>query len=305
MTKAENGVWSFTSAPVPPGAYRYNINVGVATIDPRNPLTSVSNNNVWSLALVPDRTCSTRKKCRTVRSRRSHATRPRSSGTAACTSTRRPGMGRQRTVSVFYLLHGAGDSDEAWTSVGRAGIILDNLIAAKKAQPMIVVMPMGHTNGPLLGMGAPPAPINAPDAPPTTSRGLQSRAQAIHREATGEDGPRESRHRGSLDGRQPDAQHRDSEPERLRLRRRLQFRRARRRWPRTGAAPAATPPPFGEAWRNVISPCSTTRLPRRLKLFWLSTGKDDFLIETSRSTVKLLERHGFTPKYVERAATPG
>ena len=44
MTKAENGIWTFTSAPVPPGAYRYNINVdGVAVIDPRNPLTSVSN----------------------------------------------------------------------------------------------------------------------------------------------------------------------------------------------------------------------------------------------------------------------
>ena len=39
-----------------------------------------------------------------------------------------------------------------------------------------------------------------------------------------------------------------------------------------------------------------------LKVFWLSTGKDDFLIETSRSTVKLLERHGFTPKYVESEA---
>mgnify|MGYP000483115838 CR=1 FL=1 len=34
---------------------------------------------------------------------------------------------------VFYLLHGAGDSDDAWTSVGRAGFILDNLIASKKA----------------------------------------------------------------------------------------------------------------------------------------------------------------------------
>ena len=54
MTRGENGVWTFTSAPVPPGAYRYNVNVdGVAVIDPRNPLTSVSNNNVWSLALVP------------------------------------------------------------------------------------------------------------------------------------------------------------------------------------------------------------------------------------------------------------
>jgi enterochelin esterase-like enzyme len=47
---------------------------------------------------------------------------------------------------VFYLLHGAGDSDDSWTSVGRANFILDNLIAAKMAKPMIVVMPAGHTS---------------------------------------------------------------------------------------------------------------------------------------------------------------
>ena len=46
---------------------------------------------------------------------------------------------------VFYLLHGAGDSDDSWTSVGRANFILDNLIAANKARPMIIVMPAGHT----------------------------------------------------------------------------------------------------------------------------------------------------------------
>src|SRR5580765_6730034 len=46
---------------------------------------------------------------------------------------------------VFYLLHGAGDCDDSWTSVGRANFILDILIAAKKAKPMIVVMPAGHT----------------------------------------------------------------------------------------------------------------------------------------------------------------
>ena len=45
---------------------------------------------------------------------------------------------------VFYLLHGAGDNDHSWSTVGRAGFILDNLIAAKKAKPMIVVMPAGH-----------------------------------------------------------------------------------------------------------------------------------------------------------------
>ena len=49
---------------------------------------------------------------------------------------------------VFYLLHGAGDSDDSWSTVGRAGFILDNLIAAKTAKPMIVVMPAGHTRAP-------------------------------------------------------------------------------------------------------------------------------------------------------------
>ncbi|KRA81646.1 esterase [Altererythrobacter sp. Root672] len=46
---------------------------------------------------------------------------------------------------VLYLVHGAGDSADSWTSVGHANYILDNLIAAQKAKPMIVVMPFGHT----------------------------------------------------------------------------------------------------------------------------------------------------------------
>lgn len=46
---------------------------------------------------------------------------------------------------VFYLLHGAGDCDDSWSSVGRAGFIVDNLIAAGKAKPMVIVMPAGHT----------------------------------------------------------------------------------------------------------------------------------------------------------------
>src|SRR6187455_638874 len=161
MTKSEGGVWSFTSAPVPPGAYRYNINVdGVTVIDPRNPLTSVSNNNVWSLALVSGSDIFDTKdvphgavasityySTPLARHRRMHVYTP-------------PGYeANSAKYPVFYLLHGAGDSDEAWTSVGRAGIILDNLIAAGKAQPMIVVMPAGHTNGPTPGVGAPAPPL--------------------------------------------------------------------------------------------------------------------------------------------------
>ena len=45
---------------------------------------------------------------------------------------------------VLYLLHGFSDEANGWTEVGRANIILDNLIASGKAKPMIVVMPLGY-----------------------------------------------------------------------------------------------------------------------------------------------------------------
>ena len=45
-------------------------------------------------------------------------------------------------------MHGSGDDATAWTNVGRAHLIADNLIAQKKAEPMIVVMPTGHAHFP-------------------------------------------------------------------------------------------------------------------------------------------------------------
>jgi enterochelin esterase family protein len=47
----------------------------------------------------------------------------------------------RRRYPVLYLMHGGGGDDATWNDSGRAGFILDNLIAAGKAQPMIVVMP--------------------------------------------------------------------------------------------------------------------------------------------------------------------
>jgi enterochelin esterase-like enzyme len=45
---------------------------------------------------------------------------------------------------VLYLIHGGSDTEETWTKVGRANLIADNLIAQKKAKPMIIVMPYGN-----------------------------------------------------------------------------------------------------------------------------------------------------------------
>ena len=63
-----------------------------------------------------------------------------------------------QSYPVFYLLHGGGDEDSGWSTIGRAGFILDNLIAAKKAKPMLVVMPNGSL----------PRPANLPPAVPGT-----------------------------------------------------------------------------------------------------------------------------------------
>ena len=54
-------------------------------------------------------------------------------------------LASSKRFPVLYLVHGAGDSDDSWTGTGHAHYILDNLIAAGKAKPMIVVMPFGHT----------------------------------------------------------------------------------------------------------------------------------------------------------------
>jgi len=49
-----------------------------------------------------------------------------------------------KTYPVLYLLHGYSDDASGWTAVGRANVILDNLIALGKAKPMIIVMPLGY-----------------------------------------------------------------------------------------------------------------------------------------------------------------
>src|SRR5712692_1807937 len=50
----------------------------------------------------------------------------------------------KQTYPALYLLHGFSDDASGWTAVGRANVILDNLIAQGKAKPMLIVMPLGY-----------------------------------------------------------------------------------------------------------------------------------------------------------------
>jgi enterochelin esterase family protein len=68
-----------------------------------------------------------------------------------------------RRYPVLYLQHGAGEDERGWTTQGRLGFILDNLIAAGNARPMIVVMDNGYASRP--GAAAPAAPGPRPGPP--------------------------------------------------------------------------------------------------------------------------------------------
>jgi len=147
LVKGEQGIWEVTIGPIEPGIYRYTFVVdGVSTTDPRNPLTSQSLILSRSMYEVPGAAFMEYKagvphgaiatvyygSSATGGQRRMHIYTP-------------PGYeaGTER-LPVLYLLHGGGDSDDSWGTVGRAGAILDNLIAGGKAVPMIIVMPAGH-----------------------------------------------------------------------------------------------------------------------------------------------------------------
>lgn len=146
-----NGLWSVTTPkPVPADTYRFDFEVdGVTMPDPQGTRfseTRVGTNSIFEVTGPAGAFQAWRKGIRhgavtTIRywssalgiERRMHVYTP-------------PGyMNGTKRYPVLYLVHGAGDSDDSWTSVGHADDILDNLIAAGKAKPMIVVMPFGHT----------------------------------------------------------------------------------------------------------------------------------------------------------------
>ena len=152
--------------PLTPDFYSYTFNVdGVRIVDPKNPMTKPGLNSLDSLFLVPGEEAEfeTTKDVphgdvRAVWYRSGTLDMPRRMHVYTP-----PGYeGGAEKYPVLYLLHGSGDEDSGWSTIGRAGFILDNLIAAKKAMPMLVVMPNGSlprsANLPRPTPGTPPTP---------------------------------------------------------------------------------------------------------------------------------------------------
>ncbi len=289
MAKGTNGVWEVTLGPLAPGYYRYNFNVdGVSTIDPRNPATSESNANTWSLVGVPGAEF---MDTRTVphgavaevtyyssslkRFRRMHVYTP-------------PGyeLGEGR-FPVFYLLHGASDCDDSWTSVGRAGFILDNLIAEGKAKPMVVVMPAGHAGAFRFG-GARPMIDEfgqdfLQDIVPHVEKNYRVHTDRSNRAMAGL----------SMGGGQT---LNIGTPNLDKFGYLGVFSSGV--FGITGGGPGGAPqgPKFEEQHGAILD---DAKRKEGLKVFWFATGKDDFLVGTSRATVDMFRKHGFNVTYKE------
>src|SRR5438093_2109076 len=172
LTRNADGVWEGTFGPLPAGAYRYVFAVdGVIVVDARNPATSQTNTTVYSLAVVPGSDLFDTKNVPHGAVAAGHYHSTALGGIRRLHLYTPPGHETSRDrYPVLYLLHGAGDVDDSWPSVGRARFILDNLIAASSAKPMIVVMPAGHVNGAGAALGG-SVPVAAAEGIPGIGSG--------------------------------------------------------------------------------------------------------------------------------------
>src|SRR5215831_4292082 len=193
MTKDDAGIWSTTNGPLAPQLWGYWFTVdGVKALDPNNAETqrdgarydnllmiSGPESEWWDFKDVPHGTVQALwypSPTLKLASRRMMVYTPPGYETSG------------QKYPVLYLLHGGGGDEDAWLTMGRANIIMDNLIAAGKAAAMIVVMPNGNAAQAVSqGYGFGPTParqqVTAPAPPP-----VQAQQQAAPTGAAGRAG---------------------------------------------------------------------------------------------------------------------
>lgn len=150
LKEGPNGVWEYTTPePVASELYNYNFIVdGLAVKDPSNAYIQRDIANLMNYFIVPGERAA------------NYVVKDVPHGTVSRVWYHSDVLGKDRRMAVYtpagyeagkgrypvlYLLHGMGGDEEAWLCTGRAAQILDNLIAAGKAKPMIVVMTNGNT----------------------------------------------------------------------------------------------------------------------------------------------------------------
>lgn len=284
LVKGDSGVWTLTAQP-PADLYIYWYDVdGVPVADPRNNRPRVNMTTVRSLLEVPGAASDF------------FAEKPVPHGEVAAVHYQSKAIGIPRRMHIYtppgyatsgqrypvlYLLHGAGDNDQSWLMAGRANFIFDNLIAAGKAKPMIVVMPAGHTPG-----AAPVGTVSQP-GPDAFARDLMtdvvSYVEKNYRTRT----ERENRAIAglSMGGQQT------LNVGLTNLDKFSQIGVFSSGWfGQDGAANFA---------RNNPALLADPKLNNRIKLFWFATGKDDFVLASTKASLAMLDEHKVRYSYKE------
>ena len=153
MTKDASGVWSVRTGVLPPEYYGYHfVEDGVDKLDPLNPNTIENYASLGDIVLIPSRPAAPWELTDIPHGRvdrHLYATtvaRNLPENQESYMVYTPPGYHAKRKggYPVLYLLHGWSDTANGWTGNGHADLILDTLLAEKKAVPMIVVMPLGY-----------------------------------------------------------------------------------------------------------------------------------------------------------------
>lgn len=154
MHKGDNGLWEAKVGPLAAEIYNYNFVLdGVKTIDPANARvkTGSTPSTIQSILIVPG----DQPAFYDARNVPHGKVEERWYQSKSLSTLRRvliylpPGYesGSHR-YPVLYLLHGANADETAWTNLGRANVILDNMLADGSIKPFIAVMPFGYAHYP-------------------------------------------------------------------------------------------------------------------------------------------------------------
>ena len=153
MKEGPNGVWSYTTGKLAPEMYSYTFNIdGMTGVkDPANVYVNRDIISFTNIFIVSDEKGDKGDLYRVNEVPHGNLSKvwynsPTLKMQRRMTVYTPAGYDKGKNYPVMYLLHGAGGDENAWSELGRAAQIMDNLIATGKAKPMIVVMPNGNTD---------------------------------------------------------------------------------------------------------------------------------------------------------------
>lgn len=153
LKEGPNGVWSYTTGKLAPEMYSYTFNIdGMTGVkDPANVYVNRDIISFTNIFIVSNEKGDKGDLYRVNEVPHGNLSKvwynsPTLKMQRRMTVYTPAGYDKGKNYPVMYLLHGAGGDENAWSELGRAAQIMDNLIATGKAKPMIVVMPNGNTD---------------------------------------------------------------------------------------------------------------------------------------------------------------